>query len=436
MESFVLRGHVCHSLNPDRIEITERGYLVAEAGVCMGVFRSLPPVFSRLPLKDCGDRLIIPGMTDLHLHAPQYAFRGLGMNLELLDWLHTYTFPEEAKYRDLAYADRAYRQFVRRLTQSATTRAAIFGTVHRPATQLLMDLLEDSGLICYVGKVNMDRNCPEELRETDPRQAAADTEAWIQSSLDRYVRTRPILTPRFLPACSDELMLQLKQLQRKYSLPTQSHLSENLKEIQMVRSLAPHARCYGDAYRQFGLFGGDHPCIMAHCVHSGEEELELIRENGVYIAHSPESNMNLSSGVAPVSRFLELGLRVGLATDLAGGSHENMFRAMMHAIQASKLRWRLLDQTVKPLSPEQAFYLATLGGGSFFGKVGCFREGYELDALVLDDTDLETPAPLSVRSRLERMIYLADSRNIAAKYVAGRCIFEKNTCNFQQFHVE
>ena len=146
---------------------------------------------------------------------------------------------------------------------------------------------------------------------------------------------------------------------------------------------------------------------------------ELMKENGVFIAHSPESNMNLSSGVAPVSRFLDNGLKVGLATDVAGGSHESILRAMMHAIQASKLRWRLQDQSVPALSFDRAFYLATMGGGEFFGKVGAFRDGYEADIVVMDDSSLDHPQELSVRARLERLVYLADERCVREKYVAG-----------------
>ena len=148
-----------------------------------------------------------------------------------------------------------------------------------------------------------------------------------------------------------------------------------------------------------------------------------MKKNGVFIAHSPESNMNLASGVAPVTVFLAHGMHAGLATDLAGGSHESMLRAMMHAIQASKLRWRFHNEEVKPLSFDQAFYLATAGGGAFFGKVGNFLEGYEFDAVVMDDTNLDHPQYLPVRSRLERLIYLADERNVYAKYVAGKKLF-------------
>jgi guanine deaminase len=215
----------------------------------------------------------------------------------------------------------------------------------------------------------------------------------------------------------------LGELQRKYHVPVQSHLSENYGEIAWVRELSPAAAFYADAYDRFGLLGGDYNCVMAHCVHSGEEELERLRQRGVYIAHSPESNMNLASGVAPVSRYLGLGLRVGLATDVAAGSHLSMLRAISHAIQVSKLRWRLLDPSVPPLSFPQAFWLATLGSGSFFGRVGAFREGWEFDALVLDDSNLFHPQPLDPLSRLERAVYLGDDGNIVAKYVNAERLF-------------
>lgn len=418
MKSFVLKGQICTSASMDAIEITENGYLVVEAGVIRGVFRTLPSRFTDLPVYDHGERLILPGMSDLHVHAPQFAFRGLGMDMELLEWLNTYTFPEESKYQDMEYAERAYQSFTRHLLHSTTTRASIFATLHVPATLRLMELLEQSGLRTCVGKVNMNRNCPVYLREISKNQAVRDTVSWLDAC-GRFEKTRPILTPRFIPSCTDDLMYALSEIRREYDLPVQSHLSENFSEIAWVQELCPRSKSYGDAYRAFGLFGGDHRCIMAHCVHSSEDEQALIQENGVFVAHSPESNTNLASGVAPVNRFLDNGLKVGLATDVAGGSHESMLRAMMHAIQASKLRWRLLDQSVAPLSFDRAFYLATMGGGEFFGKVGAFREGYEADIVVMDDASLDHPQELPVRSRLERLVYLADERNVCEKYVAG-----------------
>ena len=419
MNSFVLKGNICFSEGLESIVLKPESYLVCEDGLCAGVFETLPEKYAGLPLTDYGDKIIIPGLSDLHLHAPQFCYRALGMDMELLDWLNTYTFPEETKYQNLEYADLAYSQFADSMKRSFTTRAAIFATVHVPATLLLMEKMEESGLVSYVGKVNMDRHCPDYLREKDAAASVAATEEWIVKCKDRFQNTLPILTPRFIPSCTDELMRGLRGLLEKYRLPVQSHLSENFKEIAWVQKLCPESKFYGDAYDRFGLFGGDHPCIMAHCVHSGEEELALMKKNGVFIAHSPLSNTNIASGVAPVSKYLKDGLNVSLASDVAGGDTENLFRAMVEAIRASKLRWRLLDQEVKPLSVDEAFYVATLGGGRFFGKVGSFLPGYEMDALVLDDSLLVHPQELSLRARLERMLYLADDRQLGAKYVRG-----------------
>ena len=148
-----------------------------------------------------------------------------------------------------------------------------------------------------------------------------------------------------------------------------------------------------------------------------------MRRNGVFIAHCPQSNTNLSSGVAPVRSYLAQGMHMGLGTDVAGGAHLSMFRALTDTVAVSKLRWRLLDDSLAPLTFAEAFYLATAGGGAFFGKVGSFLDGYEFDAVVLDDAALDHPQELSVRARLERAAYLADDRNLTAKFVAGQKIF-------------
>ena len=160
---------------------------------------------------------------------------------------------------------------------------------------------------------------------------------------------------------------------------------------------------------------------MAHCVHSSDLEVELMKNNGVYVAHCPQSNTNLSSGIAPIRRYLDAGIPVGLGTDIAGGTNMSMFRCIADAVGVSKLYWRLIDQEKKPLTMEEAFYLATRGGGSFFGKVGSFENGYELDALVLDDSGIRTAKELNTKERLERYIYLAEEGGrLAGKYVNGR----------------
>ncbi len=417
--SFALRGDLCWSRDARHLNTVKDGWLVCVDGRSAGVFETLPEQYAGLPREDWSGRLVLPGLVDLHVHAPQYTFRGLGMDLELLDWLDRHAFPEEARYADLDYARAAYSRFVEDMKHSPNTRACVFATLHGPATRLLMDLLEESGLVAMVGKVNMDRNAPDNLRESCPEAAELETRRWLDASAGRYERVTPILTPRFVPSCTDDLMARLGELRREFDVPVQSHLSENQGEVALVQELCPWSRFYGDAYDRFGLFGGDHGCIMAHCVLSGDGEIALMKERGVYVAHCPQSNTNLASGIAPVRRYLDEGLNMGLGSDVAGGSTLSIFRAMADAIQVSKLRWRLQDQSLSPLTAPEAFWLGTAGGGAFFGRVGSFDPGYELDAVVLDDSRTAPVLPLSVEDRLERAIYLSEDRDVVKKFVRG-----------------
>ena len=428
-DSFVIKGDICWSKDRQHIETAQGAYLVCAEGKSAGVFAALPEQYAASPLIDYSGRLIVPGLVDLHTHAPQFAFRGLGMDMELLDWLQTHAFPEEAKYTSPEYARRAYGHYVEHIKRGPNTRLVIFATLHVPATLLLMELLEEAGVVCLVGKVNMDRNSPDSLRETDAAASLGATRQWIESCVahnaGRFQNTAPILTPRFIPSCSDALMRGIAELQKEYRLPVQSHLSENRKEIEWVRELCPASAGYGAAYRDFGLFGGGVPTVMAHCVWSEKNEIALMAERRVFIAHCPQSNTNISSGIAPVRRFLDAGIPLGLGSDVAGGSHSSIFRAMADAIQVSKLRRPLLGLDEKPLSLEEAFFLGTAGGGAFFaaagfGASGSFAPGSEFDALVINDTGLAAPFELSIRDRLERVVYLSDDRHIEAKFVRGK----------------
>ena len=427
--SFVIKGNICQSVCSKELDLHESAYAVCVDGKSMGIFDILPKEYVSLPLYDYGDALVFPGMIDLHIHAPQYAFRGMCMDLELMDWLNRYTFPEEEKYKSLEYAEKAYRLFVNALKNGATTRACIFATRHREATELLMKLMEESGLVSYVGKVNMDREASEELTEKSAEISAYTTFGWINAVKDKFKNTKPILTPRFIPCCTDKLMEELREIQMAYGIPVQSHLSESKGEIDFVRQLRPNNSFYGDSYNEYDLFGKnddidtDVKTVMAHCVWSTEEEAELMLKNGVFIAHCPASNMNLTSGIAPIRKYLNKGLNIGLGTDIAGGHSESVFRAITDAIQVSKMYFRMVDEEYKPLVFPEAFYLATKGGGKFFGKVGSFEPDYEFDAVVLDDSVLPYPQSLTLAERMERAVYLGlDEKKITAKFVAGRKI--------------
>lgn len=416
MKTFALKGNIIFSKTTSELEVKENQYLICSEGCSQGVFDKLPEEYRDIEIVDCGNQLIIPGLVDLHVHAPQYTFRGIGMDRELLDWLNTYTFPEEGKYASIEYASRAYERFSSDLKACGTTRACVFGTIHKEATEVLMENMEKMGLRGYVGKVSMNRNAPDFLCEEDSILAVKE---WLRDIEGKYEHVKPIVTPRFIPSCTDEIMKELAIIQREEGLPLQSHLSENEGEINWVRELCPDSTCYGDAYDKLGAFGSNGKTVMAHCVHPTEEELHLMKEREVYVAHCPDSNTNLASGIAPIRRYLDEEINIGLGSDVAGGHELSIFHAMKAAIQVSKLRWRLVDQELDALNIEEAFYMATKGGGSFFGKVGSFEKGYEFDALVLDDSALNPTLELSLRNRLERLVYSMKNDYITKIFIAG-----------------
>lgn len=418
----ILKGDIIFSKSQEELEMIRDGFLITKEDVIVGVCEELPEEYRQTEVEDYTGKLILPGFTDLHVHAPQYTFRGLGMNMELLPWLNTYTFPEEAKYADVEYAKKVYPKFVDDLKNSVTTRAGIFGTLHVKSTEYLMELLEESGIIAGVGKVNMDRNAPENLIEST-EETIEETKRWLAEIEGKYRRVFPILTPRFIPSCTDEAMEGLEKICRKTGIPVQSHLSENQSEIEWVQELHPDTSCYAEAYEKYGMCGSVSKTIMAHCVYSDKsaKEMELLKKNQVWVAHCPESNLNLASGIAPIKKMMREGIRVGLGTDVAAGSKLSLLSAMAEAIKASKMRWRYVEETERPLTIPEIFYLATVGGGSFFGKVGTFEEGYAFDAVVMDDSRLADET-MSLYERLERLIYMPEESRIIAKYVEGKNI--------------
>ena len=417
----VYKAHILFTKEKDRFEVYENGYIAVENGKVLGVSQDLAALnCPDATLVDFGNKLLIPAMNDMHVHAPQVHNQGVAMDLELLPWLQNYTFPEESKYADVAYAERMYRRFLHTQWLFGTMRSVVFGTVHTQSTRTLMKLYQETGMGALVGKVAMNRNCPPALSE-DVEAAVAGNEQLIAEFNQPDALVRPIITPRFVPSCTPDLLKACGELAAKYYLPVQSHLSENTSEIAWVAELEPSSESYGDAYNQYGLFGQT-PTIMAHCVWTQGNELELMKRNGVMVAHCPTSNFNIASGMAPVRTFLDEGLRVGLGSDISGGHDLNMFRMLVYAIQVSKMQYQQNHNKAFLTLPE-IFWIATKSAGSFFGKVGSFEPGYEFDALVIDD-DVLYPDEYSLVHRLERYIYLGDDRQIVHRFCRGREIAE------------
>jgi len=411
----IFKGNVVFTPTPAEIRVCAKSYIVVKGGLVAGIHEDLPEIYRSEPVDDYGERLIIPGFVDLHVHAPQFYQRGLGLDKELIDWLNDLTFPLESRFADPAYAREAYGLFADELVRQGTVRACIFATVHKESTELLFEILAAKKIGALVGKVNMDRNCPDSLRETTAA-SVRETEELIEK-YGEHPLVRPILTPRFAPTSSGELLRAIGKLAGKYSLPVQSHLSETRDEVKWVRRLFPSHPTYADVYRDFGLFGQT-PTLMAHGIYLTDREVGLIKDNNVMLVHCPESNSNLASGIMPVRRWLDKGLRVGLGSDVGGSNNLAMAKAVVRAIQLSKVM-KVFDPQARPLTTAEAFYMATKGGGSFFGKVGSFEEGYAFDALVVED-DPRIAGRLSLEERLQRFLYTGDDRNIVARFAAGR----------------
>lgn len=417
MKRKIYKAHILYTKEKDRFEVLENGYVAVDAnGRVTAVSANLESLDSEdAEVIDFGDSLLIPAMNDMHVHAPQYRNQGIAMDLELLPWLQNYTFPEEMKYADTGYAERMYRRFVRDLWRYGTMRSCVFATIHTESTRLLMRLFQDAGMGAMVGKVAMDRNCPDGLSENV--KAYIDGQESLIAEANSSPLVRPIVTPRFIPSCTPEMLRACGELAAKYQLPVQSHLSENRDEIAWVRELEPESTCYGDAYDRYGLFGQT-PTIMAHCVWTEGEEMELIKRRDVMVAHCPTSNFNVASGMAPIRKFLDKGIRVGLGSDISGGHNLSIFQMMVYAIQVSKMQYQQNHQCPF-LTLSEAFWIATKSAGSFFGKVGSFEPGYEFDALVIDDSDLNHDN-YSLLERLERYIYLGDDRQIKHRFCSDK----------------
>lgn len=418
MKTTILKGTIISTPELGKLDITEHGYLVAVDGIVKGVYQTLPKEYAGAEIEDYGDDLILQSFADLHLHAPQYPMLGMGMDMPLIAWLNTYTFPTEARFKDNDFARETYRKLAHELVANGTTRVCMFSSLHREATLILMEELEKAGVTGYVGKVNMDRNGGVDLEETT-EESISETLRWLEAC--HFEHIKPVITPRFTPSCTNKLMEALGKIADEKKLPVQSHLSENTGEIAWVSELHPDCKQYWQTYEKYGLWNDR--TVMAHCVWSDAEERKAIKDAGVWVAHCADSNQNLISGYAPVRVMLNEGIKVTLGSDIAGGDKLSMFDVAAATIRASKAR-RILDHwDTDFLTVSEAWYLATSAGSEFFGEKPGFSEGNPLHAIVLKDDALISAGELSAQQRFERCIYRRQPDAIRVVYSAGRKVF-------------
>jgi len=366
---------------------------------------------------DHSGKLIAPGFIDTHLHAPQLEMIG-SYGGDLLQWLNRYTFPTERKFEDPEHARRVARAFYDVLLRNGTLGALIFSTVHSQATDIFFEEAERRGFRGIIGKTMMDRHAPDYLLDVSPQQSYDESRAllekWHGRGLLRYA-----ITPRFAPTSTTEQLALAGQLKREFpDAWVHTHISENRNEVRWVQELFDDAE-YADVYDHYGLLS--ERTVLAHGVWLTAEELDLLARRGARIAHCPNSNLFLGSGLFPLHRVLDAGVIVGLGSDIGAGTTPSLFNAMADAYKVQQV------QNVS-LSPFHLWYLATLGGAkalSLHDETGSLEAGKSADFLVLDPEGtpllaLRTARASSLEDLLAGLIFMGDDRAVARSVIAGR----------------
>jgi len=437
-----IRATFFHAPTPEALQCLEAVLAVGADGRIESVVRADEAGFAQaceeadltLP-EGC---FVLPGLVDCHVHAPQYPQLGQALDVPLEVWLQKYTFPLEARYQDLDFARTSYTALVEDLLASGTTTALYFATVHQEATRLLVDICLEKGQRALVGKVAMDdpQSCPQYYRDASPEEAVAGTRALIDyvraHPANQDNRVLPVVTPRFIPSCTDAALEGLGRLAAECGCHVQTHCSESDWAHGYV--LERHGVTDAESLDRFGLLG--RRSILAHSNFLTEDDMDRLAARGAGVAHCALSNAYFANSVFPLRAALARGVHVGLGTDISGGPSGSMFEAARMTIAAS----RMLETGVDPALPAErrgrpgsrvdfvtAFHLATAGGGQALDlPIGRFEPGCLFDAMVIDtrlrEGGIRLLAPASPSDILEKILYTANRANISRVWVGGRAV--------------
>ncbi|MED3549636.1 guanine deaminase [Cytobacillus praedii] len=385
---------------------------------------------------------LLPGFIDLHVHAPQWAQSGTALDLPLYDWLNTYTFPLESKFSDIHFAKDIYEDVVATLLANGTTTALYFATIHKEASLLLAKICAEKGQRGLVGKVVMDdpEQTPENYRDADTQTALADTEEFILTvkELAKSVKqgVYPVITPRFIPSCTDEALKGLGELAAKYDTHIQSHCSESDWAHTYVQDRFNKNDAF--ALQDFGLLGDK--SVMAHCNFLNDDDAELFANTGTAVSHCPISNAYFANSVIPIAHLHAKGVEIGLGSDISGGFSPSLFDNARQAVISS----RMLDDGVNPSLPaenrgvpnsritiNEAFYFATAGGGESLSlPIGRLAENYAWDVQIIDTTIASAKLPIYSTNEdlfdvFQKIMYLARPENIREVWVQGEKVHSR-----------
>ena len=413
----IYSGNIVYSKNSKELTQISHGYIVVDNGVIQDVFKELPNTYKDYKVIDFANGVIIPAFSDLHVHAPQYPHRGIAMDALLYDWLNQYTFPLESKYQELEFAKKVYSAFVDDLIKHGTMHVSVYATIHNPATDYLVKCLEDKGIQSYVGKVNMDKDSPDTLLEST-EQSIKDTETFVKKHLNNKY-AKPILTPRFAPTCSFELLKELGKLADKYHLGCQTHIVESLWEKEEAKKCFDGCRSDMQIYEEAGLLKHQ-PFIAGHFIFPSEEDINLLNKCGGYAVQCPDATTNVIAGIMQTGKLLDTGISLGIGSDISAGSYLGIYRQVASAVRLSKIK-SFYESDNRTITFQEAFYIATKSSGALFGKVGSLEKGYFFDALVIDDLE-DDYMKLSPSQIVERFCYSGEASNIKHRFLRGKAI--------------
>lgn len=426
------RSAILHSLaDPAEVGIEasyqyfEDGILLVEDGQVLevGPAAELLPKLQGVEVREYRDALITPGFIDTHIHYPQTGIIA-SYGEQLLDWLNTYTFPAEGAFADKAHAADVAGIFLKELLRNGTTTALVFGTVHKQSVDAFFEAAQALNLRMIAGKVLMDRHAPDFLTDT-PESGYADSKELIERWHGKG-RLHYAVTPRFAPTSSDAQLELAGKLFGEYpDLYMHTHLSENKAEIAWVKELFPARKGYLDVYDHHKLTGPR--AVFAHGVHLCDDECKRLAETGSALSFCPTSNLFLGSGLFDLEKMEQHGVRVGLGTDVGGGTSFSQLQSLNEA-------YKIMQLQGKKLSPMKSLYLATLGGARSLyldDRIGNFEAGKDADFIVLDynATPLLSYRMQQARSLEERLFaltILGDDRTVKETFAAGRSVHQRD----------
>lgn len=343
------------------------------------------------------DQVILPGFIDLHVHAPQWPNAGLALDRPLYEWLEEYTFPLEAKFKDAKYAHLVYDNLVETLLANGTTTALYFGSVDNTGNLELVKSCLSHHQRGFVGKVVMDNpeQTPDYYRDESAAVALDETENFIHEveklNKDQSIPVTPVITPRFLPSCTDEVLSGLGKLANKYNLPIQSHCSES--DWENGYALETHGKRDAAVLDEFGLLTDK--SVMAHGTLLNDEDIKRFKDRGVGVAHCPISNVYFGNAVFPAKKLLSEEVKVGLGTDISGGYDPSVYQNIRQAIMSSRMLDEGVDSEISPdlrgkhqaaITAKNAFYMATIGGAKSLNlTTGQIKQGYAADLQIIHE---------------------------------------------------